>query len=121
MLVFIGGGIGSMGRFLLSGAVQRVAASDAVFPWGTFVVNLVGCAVIGALWALSSRMPFSWSFFVFIGLLGGFTTFSSFGLDTIMLLKNNAWQLALLYVASTNFFGVALSAAGFFTVSSLVK
>ena len=84
---------------------QRVGASldDGPIPTGIVVVNLTGCAVIGLLAGLlaAGRIGLSphWREFVFVGLLGGFTTFSTFGLDTFLLVKTNAPAAAALNVA----------------------
>ena len=79
--VFVGGGAGAVARFLLSTAVQRTYGGT--FPWGTLIVNLIGCYLIGTLWSLSGRvsLPFTLSVFLFAGVLGGLTTMSSFGLE----------------------------------------
>jgi CrcB protein len=72
------------------------------FPLGTVVVNLLGCLLIGLLSGLiASRrinMPFYWREFVFVGLLGGFTTFSTFGLDTFVLARTHLGEYAALNV-----------------------
>jgi CrcB protein len=119
LVVFLGGGIGSVARFLLSGAVQR--AASGAFPFGTFTVNLIGCFVIGILWGLSGRisMPFLLSAFLFAGVLGGFTTFSSFGIETFSLVHGGAWRMAVLYAGLSNILGLALAAAGFFLAGML--
>lgn len=105
-LVFLGGGIGASLRHLAGGAVQSLVRS-ATFPWGTFAVNVTGCFVIGLLAQLSeSRGVPSGNArtFLFVGVLGGYTTFSSFGNETLNLLRggeaiaaaaNAAGQLAL--------------------------
>ena len=85
LLVGFGGFVGSICRYALGGAVHR-HYSMATFPYGTLSVNLLGCALIGALVGLAdSRQLFSPELrtFGFIGLLGGFTTFSTFGYETI--------------------------------------
>ncbi|MBF0569226.1 MAG: fluoride efflux transporter CrcB [Candidatus Omnitrophica bacterium] len=113
VLIFLGGGIGSVSRFLLSSAVQRAAGEG--FPFGTFTVNMIGCFLIGILWAISGRvaLPFALSLFLFVGILGGFTTFSSFGIESFSLMHDGAWRTALLYVVLTNVLGLGLAAAGF--------
>ena len=88
-LVFLGGGIGASLRHLLGGAVQALSRS-ATFPWGTFVVNVSGCFVIGLLAQLSETrgVPSGGTrTFLFVGVLGGYTTFSSFGNETLNLLR----------------------------------
>ncbi|MFN7986797.1 MAG: fluoride efflux transporter CrcB [Thermoanaerobaculia bacterium] len=88
-LVFLGGGIGASLRHLFGGVVQSLARS-ATFPWGTFVVNVTGCFVIGLLAQLSESrgVPAGGArTFVFVGVLGGYTTFSSFGNETLNLLR----------------------------------
>ena len=105
-LLLVGGGgfIGSIARFLLSTAVARVPADSAMrsFPIGTLVVNVLGCLVIGALAGMGTKGA-GWSDdsrrFLFTGLLGGFTTFSAFGLETFSLARDGRWTMAAANVA----------------------
>src|SRR5690606_22122943 len=88
-LVGAGGFIGSVLRYLIGGYFQGFAKS---FPLGTLVVNVMGCFVIGLLAQIGeSRNMFSNEVrvFIFVGILGGFTTFSSFGNETINLMRGN--------------------------------
>jgi CrcB protein len=89
LLVGLGGALGSITRYLISQWVQ--AASKSVnFPFGTLTVNLVGCLVIGFLAQMAETRGVFTSesrAFVFIGILGGFTTFSSFGNETLNLFR----------------------------------
>ena len=88
-LVFLGGGIGATLRHLAGGAVQSLSRS-ATFPWGTFAVNVTGCFAIGLLAQLSETrgVPSGGTrTFLFVGVLGGYTTFSSFGNETLNLLR----------------------------------
>lgn len=88
-LIFLGGGIGASLRHLLGGAAQ-VLSRSATFPWGTFAVNVSGCFVIGLLAQLSESrgVPSGQArTFLFVGVLGGYTTFSSFGSETLNLLR----------------------------------
>jgi CrcB protein len=90
LLVGSGGFVGSICRYALGGAVHRHFPM-ATFPYGTLAVNLLGCALIGALAGLAdSRQLFSPELrtFGFIGLLGGFTTFSTFGYETIAMTRD---------------------------------
>jgi CrcB protein len=93
LAVAIGGAIGSAGRYWLSEWVAK--AVDGGFPWGTLTVNLLGSLVIGlvaALVAPPGRIAVEphWVAFVTVGLCGGFTTFSAFSLQTLMLLRQGA-------------------------------
>ena len=88
LMVGLGGFLGAVSRFLLAGLVQG-AAGDRV-PFGTLAVNVVGCAVIGAVTALAETrggLSDGLRLFLVVGLLGGFTTFSAFGNETLALLR----------------------------------
>ncbi|MFO1069706.1 MAG: fluoride efflux transporter CrcB [Geminicoccaceae bacterium] len=100
--VAIGGAIGSVARYGLTIVVSAIAGAD--FPWATLLINILGSAVIGlfaALGAPDSRfvMAPEWLVFVTAGLCGGFTTFSAFSLQTLMLLREGQAAWALAYVA----------------------
>ena len=113
-----GGALGTLCRYGLSGLVQDRAttAAKAVFPWGTLAVNLIGCFVIGLLWALGEESRFSprTQLFLFLGLLGGFTTFSSYALESVSLLRGGALLWAAGNVLASNFLGLALTFGGLF-------
>jgi CrcB protein len=99
ILVGLGGSVGAVARYLLSRFVQ--AHLGPAFPFGTLAVNLLGCLVIGALSqvadARNAFTPQSRAF-VFAGVLGGFTTFSSFGNETMALMRADQHLLAVLNV-----------------------
>lgn len=108
VLVFIGGGVGSVLRFGI-GRWLTPAEWDAQgppFPWATLIVNLVGCVLIGLLAGWCGRREWAKSLLL-LGLLGGFTTFSTFGLDTIRLLDAGHGPRALGYVACSVAGGLA--------------
>jgi fluoride exporter len=89
LLVFAGGGIGASARYWLSGAVYRFLSTD--FPYGNLVVNITGCFAIGLLMTLMEERFLSdpgLRIFLMIGILGGFTTFSSFSYETVTLLRD---------------------------------
>ena len=100
LLIGLGGFVGSILRYGLSGVAQNVAPGS-VFPVGTLVVNVLGCAVLGALSELSEARGFlspETRLFVIVGLLGGFTTFSAFANETLNALRDGALALASLNV-----------------------
>ena len=108
--VGVGGFAGSALRYWLSGVVLARYPGTAL-PWPTIVVNLTGCLVIGVLaGAAESRelLGPDARAFVFAGLLGGFTTFSAFALETVNSARTSAWQPAMLNVAISVVAGVAL-------------
>ncbi len=96
LLIFVGAGIGGVFRYLLSAFVHK-ASGGWMFPLGTFVVNMIGCLVIGYLLQLSESRGVLQSevrLFVFVGLLGGFTTFSSFGMETFQFIRDGEFFFA---------------------------
>ncbi len=113
LLVGLGGGIGSMARYLC----QRWFSLHYphTFPWGTFSVNMLGCFLIGLLWGVHYRSfdsNESWKLFLMAGVCGGFTTFSAFTLESIGLVKENKPFLFLAYVASSVILGLAATLIG---------
>lgn len=114
LLVGVGGCIGAIARYGLGGWVHRMA-SGAVFPYGTLAVNVLGCALIGAITGLvESRGLFGPEARVFwlIGILGGFTTFSSFGYETLQLWRDGQWGYGLVNVLANVTLGLAAVWAG---------
>ena len=96
LMVGAGGLIGASLRYLASTWVQG-AAGDGAFPYGTLAVNALGCLIIGLVAGYAeARQPLSSEAqaFLVVGVLGGFTTFSAFGIDTIRLLRDSAYLAA---------------------------
>ncbi len=94
--IFLGSGLGGVLRYLTSVTVQKLI-SPLTYPAGTFLVNMIGCLLIGFIAQLSeSRGVFSseMRIFLMVGILGGFTTFSSFGYETIQLIADGEYLLA---------------------------
>jgi CrcB protein len=109
-LVGAGGFIGSILRYLSSLGAQRVL-SESFLPYGTFAVNMLGCFVIGLLAGLAdSRHLLSPEvrLVLMVGLLGGFTTYSTFGYDSLAIIKNTGFSGAALYIGLHIIVGVAL-------------
>jgi len=114
-LVGSGGFIGAVFRYWLSGLALR-AAPLAAFPYGTLAVNMLGCLLIGAGIGLAdARQLFSLEFrlFAFVGVLGGFTTYSTFGFDTFELLRETEVARAALNVTVHVVLGVVMVWAGY--------
>ncbi|OGU25478.1 MAG: camphor resistance protein CrcB [Ignavibacteria bacterium GWA2_54_16] len=99
LLVFLGGGIGAATRYWMSGLVHERLGS--AFPYGTLAVNILGCFVIGLIMGSMEERFLSHPslrMFLTIGILGGFTTFSSFSYETIAMLKDGEFAYASLNV-----------------------
>ncbi|HSH00012.1 MAG TPA: fluoride efflux transporter CrcB, partial [candidate division Zixibacteria bacterium] len=117
----LGGALGAVGRWALSGWAQRFA--NSALPWGTLAVNLFGSLLIGALWAAFERFVVSPNLRVFllVGLLGGFTTFSTYSLETVMLLRDGELRLALYNALAQNALGVGLALGGYLLVRAALS
>jgi CrcB protein len=111
--VILGGGLGAICRHGLFVLVQGL--TGPVFPFGTLSVNLLGSFLIGFLWRLFeySHIGEDTRLFIFTGLLGGFTTFSTFTRESFQLMKVGEWRDALIYLAVSNICGVLLVLAGY--------
>ena len=100
LLIFLGAGLGGVFRYWVANAVYWIAGRQ--FPYGTLVVNVTGCLLMGFLFALLSErfdgLAPQFRAFLLIGLLGGYTTFSSFSIETLNLCENGAWLSAGLNV-----------------------
>jgi len=107
-LVGLGGALGAIARWKLGGLVLHHSA-DWKFPLSTFLVNVLGCLVAGLLTGLIIKHDLftpGTRLFLFTGLLGGFTTFSAFGVDTVALLRQGHHAIALAYAVSSVMAGV---------------
>ena len=108
ILIGLGGFIGSVLRYLVSGYVQDLSGSIG-FPYGTLAVNLAGCFIIGFLSYLADMrgvFTVETRALVFVGVLGGFTTFSTFGNETLNLLRDGENIYALLNIGIHILFGL---------------
>lgn len=113
LLIALGGASGAVSRFMLGNAVSKAIGS--ALPYGTFVINVVGCFVMGLLMTIivdRELLPAAWRLFLCVGFLGGFTTFSSFGYEALMLLTEGRLLAALTYVGGSVVLGLAAAAAG---------
>ena len=105
-LVLLGGGIGSVVRYLLSYFLTRNSTTQ--FPWATFIANGLGCLCIGLLFGYIQKNNVqneTLKLLIITGFCGGFTTFSTFSLENIQFIQNQNYNLALLYTISSIFIG----------------
>ena len=124
--VAAGGAFGSVMRYVVATQVMSkttlLAAPWGVFPAGTLAVNLIGCLIMGLLAALASS--FDWlnhegKLLLMTGVLGGFTTFSAFGLETFNLLRKNEWLIAGTYISASVLLGLLAVVIGFYLGAAL--
>jgi CrcB protein len=108
-----GGALGSVARVVLNGAIERRFGDQ--FPFGILTVNVLGCLLIGiaAAWFAGGHgQAAAWRSFLAVGVLGGFTTFSTFSLQTLSLLENGQLTSAFLYAALSLLLCIAATALG---------
>lgn len=108
VLIALGGAVGAVLRYLVQGWTQRLISP--AFPLGTLVVNISGCLLIGFLGGLffgPRPIQEDYRFAILVGLLGGYTTFSTFGWETMRLMEDGEFSLALLNVGSSVVVGLA--------------
>lgn len=110
VIVFVGAGLGGAFRHALNNLVPKAFGTE--YPYATPIINITGSMAMGFLigW-LTFRAGAGWSqhvrLFVATGILGGYTTFSTFSLETVLLIERNAWGAALAYVVGSVTFGIA--------------
>src|SRR5689334_19201177 len=115
LLIALGGSVGTLSRYGMAAALRGVTERTG-FPFGTLVINLSGCFLIGFLFALfTERMVIRVEYqqMILIGFLGGYTTFSTFGLETFNLLRGGQYWYAAGNLIVSNLVGVALVLVGY--------
>ena len=123
LLVGLGGFLGSIARYSLGGWVLHMTAQER-FPFSTFAVNVLGCLAVGMLAGFAERHHLfgpEARLLLITGLLGGFTTFSAFGLETVYLLRRDEGWMAAGYVCASVLAGIAAVWLGVKTVSLLPR
>lgn len=112
LAVFLGGGIGSTARFFLSALAQQIL--PGLFPYGTLAINAIGSFVLGIIMGLvpHSAISTEWRLFLAVGFCGGFTTFSTFSLEVVQLVRAEHYAAAGIYVAASLLLGIAAVFAG---------
>jgi len=106
---FIGGAL----RYMISYLIKY----NGGFPWATFVINLVGCLIIGLLWGWLSKNPNTFQslvLFLTVGLCGGFTTFSTFSKESVMMIQSGNYLFFTLYILGSVMLGISLAAIGYY-------
>ena len=120
ILIGLAGLTGTLLRYWLSGLMARQYGET--FPWGTMTVNMIGCLVTGAVFYLTEERFLvnpTLRTVILIGLMGGFTTFSSYGLQTFTLLRDGEFGLATLNVGISNALGLLMVWTGYALVKVL--
>jgi fluoride exporter len=118
LVVFLGGGIGAALRHGINIAAARTLGT--AFPYGTLLINISGSFIMGviaAYFAFKGDASQHWRLFLTTGILGGYTTFSAFSLDAVLLYERGEIGMAALYVIAS----VAISIAGLFAGLALVR
>ncbi len=110
LLVGAGSFFGGIGRYLISLLMRSVGNG---FPWGTFTVNILGSLIIGALWGITSRNANPvLSLFFMVGFCGGFTTFSTFSKESLMLLQTGNYTTFAIYATCSFVIGIVAVLSG---------
>lgn len=123
ILVVIGGGIGSAARYGLSTWANQAMQSGSIFPYGTLAVNLTGSFLAGLVWGLSTEttMKPETRIFLLVGFMGGFTTFSSYALESYNLFNNGEVKNALINILVNNIGSILLVIAGVVLAKYILK
>ena len=118
LILLIGGALGALLRYLVAGSIPTTA-----FPWSVLIVNAIGCYFIGLLWHASEFRHFSsdMKIFIFIGLFGAFTTFSTYALEAFDLLRMGRPFYAMMNFILNNFIGFLMVLTGFITTKMIVS
>jgi CrcB protein len=121
LLIALGGSLGAVARYGLSTLVYQLTSES--FPWGTLVVNVSGSFLIGALVELFDSVLIAppWRNFLTIGFVGAYTTFSTYSLETINLLRDAEFRLAAINVVASNIAGLLFAVLGIYSSRLLVK
>lgn len=112
--IALGGAIGAVLRYLMSAGINPLIPVN--FPIGTLLVNILGCLIIGIVYAVLSETPSFQTMlkpFLVIGILGGFTTFSSYAIEMVQMVQLQQTMKALAYLALSNIIGLAAAWAGY--------
>ena len=119
--IAVGGSIGAVLRYLVSKGISQ--SSFTLFPYGTLTVNLIGCFIIGFCYDIFEQVIVNPDLkaLITIGFLGSFTTFSTFSLETLNLMRSGEIKLALLNIIISNICGILLAVGGVYSARFLLK
>jgi CrcB protein len=122
ILIFVGGGIGSLCRYLISRSINSSVVSG--FPYGTFLVNITGCFLIGffVFYFTDARfglVSLPWRLFLVTGLCGGYTTFSAFSYENVQLFESNQIFTFLVYTFGSIILGLLATFSGVFIARAI--
>ena len=121
IVIALGGAIGTLARYIVGGLDYRF--SGGVFPISTLVVNVTGSLAIGFLWGIVDRFAVSPNvrLFIFIGILGGYTTFSTFSLETFNLMRDGEYKIAVMNVVLSAVLSIGAVFVGYITSKMLMN
>jgi CrcB protein len=120
LIIFFGGGLGSLARYAVSRWIAGLITSP--FPYGTFLVNITGCLLIGFLVFYTERLgtgTLNWRLFLVTGFCGGYTTFSAFSFENVQLMSNNQIFTTLLYTIGSIIIGFMATYIGILAARSI--
>ena len=120
LAVALGGALGSLLRYFVAGAIQSAAWPG--YPWGIFAVNITGGFLMGLIVELSAlklQLTPEVRAFLTVGILGGYTTFSTFSLDSVLLIQRGAYMSAAAYVVGSTVLSIGALFAGLWLVRAL--
>ncbi len=115
IFIFLGAGIGGTLRAMIQALLNK---ASYILPLGTVAVNLIGCSIIGSIYGMAELKLMSKpvSIFIITGILGGFTTFSAFSMETVLLLQKQEYVSAITNILISVIGGIALAYAGYRTI-----
>jgi CrcB protein len=121
LYIALGGGIGAVIRYVVSTFIHNIYGK--VFPLGTLIVNITGCFVIGFLTCFFEKISIgnNMRLFIFIGVLGGYTTFSTFGLESFNLMKNAEIKYSIENIILSNVLGIGFVYLGYVACKFIFK
>lgn len=121
LVIFVGAGMGGLARYAVSAWVQ--SGTNANFPWGTLIINVTGSFLLTCVYGVldgTSAAP-EWRAFLGIGVIGGYTTFSTFSYESVRLFQDGEWERALMYTLGSVVVSFAAAVLGFRLASLFLR